>query len=217
MRNVFITFLVLFSAYAYSQNTRTNVLENLENQQTITRENQPAFTATLKSATRLFADKDDLTSVIFVIPSGSEVEVLGADSTYLRVVYEEAEGFILKRHATVKQTPFSSRAPAQSYEYAAKPSPQPQPEPQPQSQPQSDQGSRFTYLENKYGTSMASKLISGKIWKGISAEMVRDSWGNPLKINRVISGNSVREEWIYKNSWLYIEDDILMTWGPVQK
>ena len=64
---------------------------------------------------------------------------------------------------------------------------------------------------------MASRLIAGKIWKGMSGEMVRDSWGKPLKINRVISGNTVKEEWIYKTTWLYIEDDLLMTWGPVQK
>jgi len=210
-KNIFISLLTLFSGYyVYSQNVNIDILENLENQQTTTRTNQPAITATLKSATRLFADKDDLTSVIFIIPSGSEVEVLGADSTYLRVVYEEAEGFILKRHAAIKQTPFSSRTPPQSHEYTAAES-----SPIIQSQPYK-QG-RFAYLENKYGTSIASKLIAGKIWKGISADMVRDSWGSPLKINRVISGNLVREEWTYKNSWLYIENDILMTWGPVEK
>ena len=36
---------------------------------------------------------------------------------------------------------------------------------------------------------MASRLYSGKIWKGMNAEMVRDSWGRAGKINRVISGN----------------------------
>jgi hypothetical protein len=46
--------------------------------------------------------------------------------------------------------------------------------------------------------------------------MVNDTWGSPQKINRVISGNTVKEEWIYKNTWLYIEDDILREWGPVK-
>ena len=60
---------------------------------------------------------------------------------------------------------------------------------------------------------MASRLITGKIWKGMSSEMVRDSWGRPIKINRVISGNTIKEEWIYKNTWLFLKDDYLVEWG----
>lgn len=218
MKNIFILLLILLSCHSvFAQNARTNILEDLENRQVTPQENQPAFTATIKTATRLFSDKDDLTSVITVIPSGSEVEVFGSDSTYLRVGYEEVEGFILKRHAVTRQTPFSSRAPVQSSGSAVQPKYQSQPQSQPQPQPQPQQDSRFTYLENKYGTSMASSLIAGKIWRGMSREMVRDSWGKPLKINRVISGNTIKEEWIYKNTWLYIEDDELMTWGPVKR
>jgi hypothetical protein len=84
-------------------------------------------------------------------------------------------------------------------------------------QQQQQRVSRFTYLENKYGSNMAAKLIAGKIWKGMTAEMVRDSWGKPLKINRVITGNTIKEEWIYKSTWLYLENDILYNWGPVKQ
>jgi hypothetical protein len=63
---------------------------------------------------------------------------------------------------------------------------------------------------------MAAKLMAGKIWKGMSAEMIKDSWGSPRKINRVISGNLIKEEWIFKNTWLYIENDILADWGPIR-
>lgn len=216
MKYLLVTILLAASFYSvHAQENRSGILEDLENNKTSGQTTQSAFTATIKSATRLFADKNDLTSVITVIPSGYEVDVLGADSTYLRVVFEEAEGFILKRHAEIKQTPMSDRraipAGEQSGQYTS------QSQPQPQSQPQSQQTSRFTYLENKYGTDMASRLIDGKIWKGMTGEMVRDSWGKPSKINRVISSNTIKEEWIYRSTWLYIEDDVLMTWGPVQR
>ena len=213
MKNIIIPFLILFSfCVVNAQDNRTVILDDLENNQAPSQEATSAFTATLKAASRLFADKDDLTSVMLVIPSGSEVDVLGADSTYLHVVFENAEGYIFKRHAVIKQTPFASRPAVQPRETVqqAEPQPQQRQEPQPQE-------SRFTYLENKYGTSLAAKLIAGKIWKGMTAEMVRDSWGRPAKINRVISGNTLKEEWIYSNTWLYIEDDILFTWGPVSK
>jgi hypothetical protein len=80
-----------------------------------------------------------------------------------------------------------------------------------------EQVSRFTYLENKYGTSMAARLIAGKIWKGMTTDMVQDSWGSPKKIKRVISGNIVKEDWFFNNSWLYFENDTLIEWGPARE
>ncbi|MFO7620277.1 MAG: hypothetical protein R6W81_03310, partial [Bacteroidales bacterium] len=77
--------------------------------------------------------------------------------------------------------------------------------------------SRFAYLEGKYGSAMAARLDAGKIWKGMTKDMVQDSWGTPQKINRVISGNIIKEEWIYRNSWLYFENDNLVEWGPVRR
>ncbi len=51
----------------------------------------------------------------------------------------------------------------------------------------------------------------------MNSEMVKDSWGTAEKINRVISGNIIKEEWIYKNTWLYFENNTLVEWGPVRK
>lgn len=195
-------FLLLFITIQ-AQAGRTGVLQNLEKSQPSQQDQQ--VTATLKSASRLFGEKDDLTSVILIIPSGSIVNVLGSDSTYLKVAFEENEGYIFKRHAIINNPPVEV-------------APQNQQNNQQQvEQPAEErQVSRFTYLENKYGTNMAARLAAGKIWKGMSAEMVLDSWGSPVKINRVI-GNVVKEEWIYKNTWLYIENDTLVEWGPIQR
>lgn len=157
--------------------------------------------ATLKSASRLFASQDDLTSVILIIPADSIVEVLGSDSTYLHVVYQDTEGFIFKRQAVMAKMPVNSATPQLS---AVR-------------RNDSDSQDRFTYLENKYGTNMATRLISGKIWKGMDAEMVSDSWGTANKINRIISGNTVKEEWIFRNTWLYFENSTLLDWGSVKR
>ena len=80
-----------------------------------------------------------------------------------------------------------------------------------------NQPDRQTYLNNKYGTAMAAKMMAGKIWRGMTAEMVLDSWGKPLKVNRTINADLIREEWIYKSTWLFIENDALIDWGPVNK
>jgi hypothetical protein len=159
----------------------------------------------IKSASRLFGEKEDLTSVIVIIPAGSVVTVLATDSAYLKVSFDESEGYILKRDAIINTS-----------QVAPQPSVKQENVRQDEGPVGEKQVSRFTYLENKYGTSMAARLIAGKIWKGMSAEMVKDSWGAPLKINRII-GDIVKEEWIYKNSWLFIDNNTLIEWGPVNK
>ena len=202
MKKLIFMSLFLFVIIAVkAQGSRTDVLQDLEKNQPSKQDQQ--VTATLKSASRLFGTKDDLASVILIIPSGSIVNVLESDSTYFKVGFEENEGYIFKRDAIINNIPVEITPSNQ------------QVNPQQVEQPaEQRQVSRFTYLENKYGTNMAARLAAGKIWKGMSAEMVKDSWGSPAKINRII-GNVVKEEWIYKNSWLYIENNTLVDWGPI--
>jgi hypothetical protein len=165
-------------------------------------QNQPTVTATMKSSGRLFSMKDDLTSVIMIVPVDSTVTVLDSDSTYYHVVFQDTEGFIFKKQAVIDKVPVVKSSSAQT---------------QPSQLQQQQQQSRFSYLENKYGTSMATKLYTGKIWKGMNAQMVSDSWGSAQKINRVIDGNTIKEEWIYNQTWLYFENSTLVDWGPVKK
>jgi len=207
MKNIFISvFIIVIGMTTNAQSSRTATLQLLE-QSNITKQ-ESIQTATMKSSTRLFGSKNDLTTVLLIIPSGSTVEVLDADSTYLYVVYDKTEGYIFRRHAHIDAS-----------------SPQPQQQPQrveeeqqiqyQEVQPQ--QVSRFSSLENKYGSTMAARLMAGKIWKGMNAEMVKDSWGTAKKINRVISGNTIKEEWVFKYTWLYFENNMLVEWGPLRK
>jgi hypothetical protein len=208
MKTITLASLLLISTICLqAQNGRSNQPAN--------NDQEAGLTATLKSATRLFGEMDDLTTVIMIIPKDSVVEVLGTDSAYYHVIYQDNEGYILKKHATLNSKPERKDIQSQQQEIQSR-----QPADRQESrrvQPEQKQRiSRFTYLERKYGSNIASRLMAGKIWLGMTAEMVKDSWGSPQKINRVISGNYVKEEWTYNNTWLYIEDDILREWGPVR-
>lgn len=187
-----------------AQNDKTDILQSLEQGQG-GQQPQQSTTATLKSAARLFGAKEDLTTVIMIIPSGSRVTILDSDSTYYLVSFEDSEGYIFKRQAVVdKSQPVATQNDTRQ-------------EPVQQTRPvETAKVSRFSYLEDKYGTSMAARINAGKIWKGMSAEMVRDSWGNPDKISRVISGNTVKEDWTYKSTWLYFQSNTLIEWGPAR-
>jgi len=156
-------------------------------------------TATMTSASRLFEDKNNLTSVIVVIPKDSQVEVIDADSAYLKVWFEGDEGFIFRHHAVIDQT---QTIPQQTNVQVSG---------------NQQRTNRFSYLENKYGSSIAARLDERKIWRGMTAEMVRDSWGAPEKIDREISGNTLKEEWIYRNTLLYLENNTLRDWRQVRR
>ena len=95
----------------YHLRHKTNKVDQLQ----ALEQNQPdnqniTATATLKAASRLFATKDDLTSVILIIPADSVVTVLDSDSTYFHVVFEDNEGYIFKRQAIVDTTPVNAAA-----------------------------------------------------------------------------------------------------------
>jgi hypothetical protein len=158
------------------------------------------MTATLKASSRLFENRDDLTSVILVIPAGSVVEVIGSDSTYLKVIFDNTEGFMYRKHATIDKVPAEIK-----------------PELQQNNPPQDQPADRLSYLQKKYGPEMAARLYAGKIWKGMTSQMVQDSWGTPLQVNSSVNTNPVRYEWVYKSSSLYIENNTLVDWGPVRK
>jgi len=201
---IFLTFLMIGAFSLHAQVNKTELLQHLE-------KNKPAnqnvvATATLKSSSRLFGSKDDLTTVILIIPSGSSVTVMDSDSTYYHVTFEESEGYIFKRHAVIDKVPANISQTIQPQEAEQK-----------EQSGQVQQVSRFSYLENKYGSNMAARLVAGKIWKGMNAEMVKDSWGTAEKINREVSGNVIKEEWIFKNTWLYFENNTLVEWGPKRK
>ena len=111
------TFLFFFATILLSLNTvaqseKTGILEDLEKGQgrpeqseqiQQSQQQQDLQTAVLKTAARLFAAKDDLTTVITIIPSGSRVTVMDSDSSYYRVRFEESEGYILKKQAVIDE------------------------------------------------------------------------------------------------------------------
>jgi len=204
---LFSCLLLIIFISAGAQVSRTELLQSLEKNQS----SGQNVTVTLKSASRLFADNQDLTSVITIIPSGSIVSVTGYDSTFLQVDFEGDKGYIYASHATLNKTPVASTP------TASKPAAQEDQQVHREtSARQQQQSTRLSSLIKKYGYNIAGKIYDGKVWKGMTAEMVQDSWGSPRKITRVVSDNVVKEEWFYRNTWLYIQNNILAEWGPVK-
>ena len=175
--------------------------------------------ATIKGSPRLFGDKDDLTSVIMIIPEGSTVEVVTPDSLFTLVRFEGTEGYV-KSERLGAPGEVAVAAPAQAAQPVAAGQPaasqSQQPQPQAGVQEYSTPEDRYQMLVSKYGTDIGKRLYQHKVWKGITSDMARDSWGKPVQINRMFVDQSVDEEWIYSKKYLYFRDGILIEWGPVK-
>lgn len=177
-----------------------------------------------KGAVRLFADKDDLTSVIEILPDGTVVEAISADTLFTLIRLGDVQGYIKSDRLTAALPVVTSSSPAVQpvqEEVVLQPVTGSAREAAPV-QPVSDAQyrqvptERFQVLIDKYGTDLAKKIYQHKVWKGITSEMARDSWGKPKQINRMYVDTSVDEEWIYSRSYLYFRDGVLIEWGPVK-
>jgi len=164
-----------------------------------------------KGAVRLFADKEDLTSVIQIIPDGTVVEAISADTLFTLIRLGEVDGYVKSDRLTAALPVVTTTQPALQPVQEAAPV-------QPVADVQARQipTERFQALIDKYGTDLAKKLYQHKVWKGITSDMARDSWGKPVQINRMYVNTSVDEEWIYSKSYLYFRDGVLIEWGPVK-
>jgi hypothetical protein len=177
-----------------------------------------------KGAVRLFADKDDLTSVLEILPDGTVVEAISADTLFTLIRLGDVQGYIKSDRLTAALPVVTSSSPAVQpvqEEVVLQPVPGSAREAAPV-QPVSDAQyrqvptERFQVLIDKYGTDLAKKIYQHKVWKGITSEMARDSWGKPTQINRMYVDTTVDEEWIYSRSYLYFRDGVLIEWGPVK-
>ena len=156
---------------------------------------------TTTSACRLFADIENVSSVLSYIPKGKNLEVLEYSGDYVLVEYEGTRGWIRSDKTS------APRAPLQVEEQYNKP--------QNYSSYNTDQvRDRYSILVNKYGYRTGRAIYEHKIWKGIDNNMVKDSWGKPLKVSREINSTGTIEIWTYRKSWLLLKNGILTEWGP---
>lgn len=62
-------------------------------------------------------------------------------------------------------------------------------------------------LKTRFNSKTANRIYNEKVWKGMTEEMLRLSWGNPQNIRRSRKNSIVSEKWIYskENEIRYIK------------
>ena len=159
------------------------------------------YKATTNSVTRLYGDKGNASSVIAYIKADTSLNVLVVEEDYLKVIYGEDEGWIPTEKATLRNTEGEILQVGEQAQQA------------PQQQQPVD---RRQMLIQKYGSRTGKAIFEHKIWKGMNNDMVFDSWGKPLRVDRLIKGSDIQERWIYTSSYVIFDDDTLVEWGPVR-
>jgi len=185
-RNIYISLPVLLLAFAASLNAPAQ-----------------QSNAETNSVCRLFADVGNTSSVITYIQKGIQVTVLEKYSDYFFINYDSTGGFVL-----VEKIDLNSDA--VYTDYSGEPI-------QPAERDNYQQyvpADRLSMLIQKYGEQTGEALYSLRIWKGIDHNMVRDSWGKPVRVTREVIGYDVIEEWFYPKARLVFRNDILVDWGP---
>ncbi len=147
----------------------------------------------MKETARLYTDKDNASSVVMYVPADSAVMILDTAGTYFLVHYQGIDGYIRQNH--VKQY---KEILQELTSHAGKDIAQPT--------------NRHDYLILKYGQNEGRKIYEHMIWKGMTSEMVLDSWGKPKVINHYTTSNGYREEWIYGKHVLTFTNGILTGW-----
>lgn len=71
------------------------------------------------------------------------------------------------------------------------------------------ESARRLKLIQEYGHTDGINIASGKLWLGMTAKMVLDSWGIPFQIKRTVSNFHISEQWIYSGAYLFLENGVL--------
>ncbi|GBD87186.1 hypothetical protein BMS3Abin03_01113 [bacterium BMS3Abin03] len=69
----------------------------------------------------------------------------------------------------------------------------------------------------KYGKEMGQRIAYKRIWKGMTEEMLRDSWGKPDKIDKNVEKWGVFTQWFYGNVIFFFRDGKLTDWEGEQE
>ena len=69
-----------------------------------------------------------------------------------------------------------------------------------------------TVYAKRYGRKVGNRIINKQIWKGMTENMLRDSWGKPDRINKNIEKWGRFTQWLYGKIEFFFRDGKLTGW-----
>ncbi len=69
----------------------------------------------------------------------------------------------------------------------------------------------------KYGKKNGIRVSLGSIWKGMTEDMLRDSWGKPDRINKIKRKWGIFTQWYYGEITYFFKNGKLFEWEEKKK
>jgi len=184
--------IVIPTLCAVADNEDPGVVLDRQLSELISQDTAEYYYVKTKSTTRFFSDIENMSSVLSMIPKDIEVQVFEPIGDYYSAYFNDSYGFLFI--SKVEPVNFDPNI------FQVKPETLP-----------GDQD-KYAFLVEKYGQKDADLIIARKVWKGMTKDMILDSWGKPKQIDRYIGKTSVKEEWYYRNKVLFVRDGKLEGW-----
>jgi hypothetical protein len=71
---------------------------------------------------------------------------------------------------------------------------------------------QHTYYIKKYGQENGNRIFEGKVWKGMTESMLRDSWGKPDKTHQNNYKWGMFTQWYYGGITYFFKNGKLIDW-----
>jgi len=78
------------------------------------------------------------------------------------------------------------------------------------------ESSRAKQLIRKYGKKIGGRIISGKVWKGMTDKMLKDSWGKPDKITKNKEKWGTFTQWFYGSITYFFKNGKMTDWEEIK-
>ncbi len=165
-----------------------------------------------------------LSKITSTIPVGDEIMIVGFKSEFFIIKYKERLGFVhpyniqmddelskIKEYYSIKEKREDQLLQAKRMVEETK---EREIHLENEKKNQTEKSKKLKEeLTKKYGSIVAQKIMSGKIWIGMTSEMALDSWGEPKDINRTVTNYGTNEQWVYSDkNFLYFENGKLTAW-----
>lgn len=70
----------------------------------------------------------------------------------------------------------------------------------------------YDHYVEKYGQKIGARIHQGRVWKGMTDEMLKDSWGKPDKIDKNVQPWGVFTQWYYGDITYFFKNGVMTGW-----
>jgi hypothetical protein len=189
MKYLFIIVFVHYSIFAFGQGNDSIPL--------------PKTVTAVYTGTPLREAPDVASEIRYIVPKGSILEVIGSNREYLKVKYDSMEGYLIYFLVSSYTSEFGAFVKnAKKFEEERK-----------RIEEQKINADRKIALTKKYGSSAATRILDGKIWMGMTEQMLLESWGQPDDINTTVTRYGTSKQFVYGlGRYVYVENGKVDSW-----